>query len=353
MTRRDILRTTVGVVSTAGLTKVASAAAPRRLKNMGMAPSGIGARRRAARDAGEELDIIEYSNELGLGAADTSTREYNTPEALAKLSNQLNKYDMRTVMGVRTPRSDDELPQYEATIKALSEMDGRVACTIDKYSGRRYEQFKTAAEANKAVEGWKHSSRIAEPILRKYKVKLAIENHKGWRSDEHVEWIKSLGSEYVGISHDMCNNVSMVESPEQTLEMLAPYTFVVSFKDIAVDFYEDGLLLSEVGFGDGHHDLAAVVEMHQKIDPDILFQLEMITRDPLRVPIFTDQYWNIWGEGQVPPRDVARLVDWVRKHPLKKPLPKVSGLSPEEHLALEDSLNKQCIDYARAHLPTL
>jgi hypothetical protein len=53
----------------------------------------------------------------------------------------------------------------------------------------------------------------------------------------------------------------------------------------------------------------------------------------------------------VPPRDLAMLIDWVRKHPPKKPLPQVSGLSPKERLALEDELNQRCVDYARANLP--
>jgi len=37
----------------------------------------------------------------------------------------------------------------------------------------------------------------------------------------------------------------------QTIETLAPYTLFVSFKDVGVDFYDEGILLSEVAFGDG------------------------------------------------------------------------------------------------------
>jgi hypothetical protein len=45
------------------------------------------------------------------------------------------------------------------------------------------------------------------------------------------------------------------------------------------------------------------------------------------------------------------LIDWVRKHPPKSPLPRISGLTPEQRLALEDELNDRSIDYARANLP--
>ena len=86
----------------------------------------------------------------------------------------------------------------------------------------------------------------------------------------------------------------------------------------------------------------------------MLFQLEMLTRDPLKVPIFTEQYWKVYDDkSPVPPRDLAMLISWIRNHPLRKPLPRTSGLTPEQQLALEDKLNQQCIDYARANLPTL
>jgi hypothetical protein len=183
---------------------------------------------------------------------------------------------------------------------------------------------------------------------------LAIENHKGWRSDELAAWVRSTQSEYIGVCLDLVNNVSLIETPQQTIDTLAPYTIFVSFKDIGVDFYEDGILLSEVPFGEGHLDLKAIVERFQKKDPKMLFQLEMLTRDPLKVPIFTDQYWRVYDDrSPAPARDLAMLVHWIRNHPPKQPLPRTSGLTPAEQLALEDKLNQQCIDYARANLPSL
>lgn len=345
------MKNAVTAFSAAGLAG-AAAAAPKVIKNMGVASPGIGARARAAREAGERLDMIEYCHEKGLGAAHIYLFRDPGPDGLKKIHDQIDKYDMRLTVGVRTPRSDDDLPKYDASVKALSEMDGRVACILDQFSGRRYEQFKTAAEYHKFFAMCKEAVERAEPVLRKYKMPLAIENHKGWRSAELVDWVKSTGSEYVGVCLDMINNVSLIETPMQTIETLAPYTLCVSFKDVAVDFYEEGLLLSEVPFGEGYNDLPAIVALLQKTDPNMLFLLEMITRDPLKVPIFTEQYWKVFDEkSPVPPRDLAMLIDWVRKHPPKKPLPKVSGLTPEERLALEDDFNQRCVDYVRANLP--
>lgn len=318
---------------------------------MGSAGPGLTAR---IRSMGKQWDIVEYCHEKGLGGAHTTLPADLDPAAVAKLRNQINKYDMRLTVGVRTPRTDADLPKYEAAVKAASEMDGRVVCVHDPFSGRRYEQFKNAAEFHEFDAMCKAAVRRAEPVLRKYKMPLAIENHKGWRSQELADWVRSTGSEYVGVCLDLVNNVSLIETPQQTMDTLAPYTIFVSFKDIGVDFYPEGILLSEVPFGEGHLDLEAIVHRFQKKNPKMLFQLEMLTRDPLKVPVFTEQYWKVYDDkSPVPPWDLAMLVAWVRNHPPKKPLPRTSGLSPAEALALEDKLNQQCIDYARANLPTL
>lgn len=350
--RRETLKVAAVAGAATALARVSFGAGAKVLKNMGSAGPGLRARINATKAAGKEWDIVEYCRDRGLGGAHTSLPAGLDPAGLKKLREQIEKWDMRLTLGVRTPRTDGDLPQYEAAVKAASEMGGRVMCVHDSFSGRRYEQFKNAAEFHEFFAVCKAAVRRAEPVLRKHKMRLAIENHKGWRSQEQAEWVKSLGSEYVGVCLDMCNNVALVETPMQTIETLAPYTIFVSFKDVAADFYNEGLLLSEVPFGDGHVDLLKVVTMLQKKDPNMLFQLEMITRDPLEVPIFTEQYWRVFDEkSPVPARDLAMLVDWVRRHPPKKPLPRTSGLSPKDELALEDEYNQRCIDYARARLP--
>ena len=60
-------------------------------------------------------------------------------------------------------------------------------------------------------------------------------------------------------------------------------------------------------------------------DPHIPFDLEMITRDPLKIPVFTDKYWVTFDDAYspLPGRDLARVLEIVRKNKPKNPPPKL------------------------------
>ena len=53
--------------------------------------------------------------------------------------------------------------------------------------------------------------------------------------------------------------------------------------------YEDGFLLSEMALGEGMLDIPGMVKGLQQRDPNMIFALEMITREPLKIPVFTQE----------------------------------------------------------------
>ena len=52
----------------------------------------------------------------------------------------------------------------------------------------------------------------------------------------------------------------------------------------------------------------------------------------------------------LPGRDLAKVLALVKKNRPKKPLQRISGLSPEAQLQAEDENNRKCIEYGRANL---
>jgi len=121
---------------------------------------------------------------------------------------------------------------------------------------------------------------------------------------------------------------------------------------MAVAAYEDGFLLSEVPLGEGVLDLPAMISALRGRDREMPFNLEIITRDPLKIPVFTDKYWVTFEDpaSPLPGRDLARTLDLVRKRGSKTPLPHTAGLSPAEQMRLEDENISKSIAWARQHL---
>jgi len=322
----------------------AGGAAPGGAAGAGRGPGGGGGGR------GPSFDFLEYFHSIGFGVAEGARPASNDPEAIKAFRAKVEQYNMRVIMDVGYPRNEAGVEAFDAGVKMAKEAG---AFSIHAaMTNRRYEEFNDFATFKTSFENNQKSIALAEPILRKYRMRLGVENHKGWRSAEQAAWFKRLGSEWVGVHFDFGNNVSLCEDPNDTLKNLLPYTFACHIKDMAVQPYEDGFLLSEVPLGEGFLDLKGMVATLQKKDPNMPFDLEMITREPLKIPVFTAKYWVTFDDSYspLPGRDLAHILDIVHKHPPKTPPPATAGLSPEDFLKLEDLCVSKSIDWARRNL---
>ena len=129
-----------------------------------------------------------------------------------------------------------------------------------------------------------HSLSLAAPVVARHGVLLAVENHKDWRADELIAMLKRVGNDHVGVCLDTGNSIALLEDPMEVVEALAPRAFTTHFKDMGLEEYREGFLLAEVPLGTGVLDLPRVVRILRTARPEIRFNIEMITRDPLEVP---------------------------------------------------------------------
>ncbi len=214
--------------------------------------------------------------------------------------------------------------------------------------GRRYEVFHSPEEVQEFKKKAMASLQLADPVLRKHKVKLAVENHKDWRAPELASALKQLNSEWIGVTLDFGNSISLIEDPMEVIETLVPYIFSTHVKDMGVEEYADGFLLSEVPLGKGILDLPKIVALCKKHNPAVTFNLEMITRDPLEIPCLKNDYWKVFDG--VPGSELARTLRMVKQNKYESALPRVSQLSAEERLAVEEENILQCLKYSKDKL---
>ncbi|HEY2433479.1 MAG TPA: TIM barrel protein [Vicinamibacterales bacterium] len=290
--------------------------------------------------------LMELSASLGMAGAHGGMPDISFEWArhTREIKERLGAYlEIQTFL----PRDGEDPAVFEHAVKVAKEAGAsslRAVCLL----GRRYEMFESLAAWQAAVAAFHRQIAAAVPIVETHRMRLGIENHKDWRVDQQVALLKQYSSEYVGVTLDTGNNLSILDDPEETVEKLAPWTFNTHFKDMAVEETDDGFLMSEVPLGEGMLDLPRMVNAIRSARPDVHFSLEMITRDPLRVPCLTKKYWSTFDD--VPGVDLARFLTRMRGCRPRSPLPAISGLTDEQRYALEVDLVDRSIAFANAHL---
>jgi sugar phosphate isomerase/epimerase len=318
---------------------------------MGLVSECFTVRRTAERGHGngglnDPIAFLEHCHEVGAGGAQLpmGIRE---PEYITRLRVLLETKHLYLEGSLSLPRERADVDRFERDVRTAKEAGVRVLRTV-MLGGRRYETFATAAAFKEWADRAIRSLTWAEPIVARHQMSLAVENHKDWRTFELIEILKKLDSRHVGVCVDTGNNLALLEDPLEVVQALAQWALSTHLKDMAVSEYEDGFLLSEVRLGSGFVDLKRVIAILRQARPEIRFNLEMITRDPLKIPCLTPKYWATF-ETMPAPR-LAQTLALVRKQKSQDPLPRVSNLTHAQKLAAEEDNVRACLDVAQGRL---
>jgi sugar phosphate isomerase/epimerase len=346
-TRREFLAggAAAGLVGLMGAEALAQALPP--ISPMGIGSASLGAYNAViGKTNGNDLiAMIEYVRSLGGGGLQASASG-----DLPKVRKRLEDLGMFFEGNARLPATlDEDTAAFEISLLDTKAVGGTIARTVSRSpassSGRRYESFKSYAE----FKAWQDNAAAIVlkclPIAERVGVKLALENHKDRQSADHAAFLKKTSSEYLGSLIDPGNNLSLLETPLETVNNLAPFVLSTSLKDMGVAPYQDGFLLSEVVFGTGAQDQYEVWKIMRKHNSKINMIEELITRDPLKIPCLTDGYWACF-----PAKDEKRLAaiqTWVKAKQTK--LPYVDQLTVQERFKVEESNHRKTIDWGRTH----
>jgi sugar phosphate isomerase/epimerase len=294
----------------------------------------------------EPLSFLEHCHRLGAGGiqAPLGVRDAEYAQRLRKQADVWGMF----IEGIASPPRDSaDLARFDAEMRTAA-MAGAEAVRTVILPGRRYEFFDSAEQYRQSDREARRSAELAAPVAERHRVRLAIENHKDHRMAERIELLKRISSQWVGACVDLGNSLALLEDPLEVVAAYAPWASSVHLKDHAVREYDEGFLLADVPLGQGILDLKKMVDILRKARPEIRFSLELITRDPLKVPCLNEKYWTTFAA--TPARDLARTLRLVRQHQAKS-LPYVSRLPMEQQVAEEDRNIAASLQWAREHLP--
>jgi len=313
----------------------------RMLRGRDVLRAGAGPRLPAA-------EFIELTHAFGGGGCqmDLSQLGSTEPADLKRLRASVEARGMWLELSV--PAKSLEDPEAFARGAAVARALGVTRLRVALLSGRRYEDFHRMEEWRAFAGRWRAALPKAAAWLEGAGLHAGIENHKDFLAPELAEILLAVGSPHLGACVDFGNNLALLEDPLTTAETLAPFVVTTHIKDMAVRPYEAGFELSEVPLGTGILPLARMIEVLTKARPDVRLSLEMITRDPLKVPYLGDPYW-VTHERRDPAR-IRAFESAVLARAAKGPLPRIAGLTQEQMLAAEDENVRASVAYAKETL---
>jgi 3-oxoisoapionate decarboxylase len=352
LTRRELLAACAAAVPVLGALAADEKppAATGKQTGMGLVLYSYGIRTSAARDEkppfSDPLVFLEHARQAGAAGIQVAVGARDK-EYTGKLRARLEATGTYLEGIVRLPQDRGDVERFTAEVQSAKDAGAGVLRTA-ALSGRRYETFDAAEDFEKFAKRAYESLGLAEPVVARHQVRLAVENHKDWRVGELLDLLKRLGSEHVGVCVDTGNSIALLEDPLEVVETYAPLAFSTHIKDMGVAEYDEGFLLAEVPLGTGFLDLKKMIGVLRAKQPGVRLNLEMITRDPLKVPCLTKKYWATLDS--VRGRQLAEALARVRKHAPKEPLPRVSHLPQDKQLAAEEENVRRCLGYAREQL---
>ena len=287
-------------------------------------------------------DFYRYARELGAEGVQSPLRGCE-PKTIRDLVEQTGGYYEGEL---RLPKSEADLAAFETEVRQTREAGASVARAVFT-NGRRYEAFPTLAAFQEFHDQAKRTLALIEPVLKKHGLKLAIENHKDHTTEELVGMMKAISSEWIGVLVDTGNNLALLEEPHAAVEALAPFALSVHLKDMAVRSDADGFLLSEVPLGTGLLDLPRMITTLRKANPAIVINLEMATRDPLRIPCLTEAFFATMPGRKATHLDAA--LRRVKENPPKTTVPSVSNKEAAQVLTEEEQNNRHGLSWMTKH----
>ncbi len=244
------------------------------------------------------LGFIDLAHEWGLdGVMINLIQDYNldpdwgslgsnAPEHLRRVRETLEKYHMYAEVATKGIGCDHLVKVLEvADAIGADVIRTYIPITLGQAAERstggegRYDLGKVRLDFEPAVfDDAVVSLKKIIPALKKYRIRLALENHEYETSRELVRVMEQVRSPWIGLHYDFGNAMMVWEEPVEAAERMAPYTITTHFKDHIIipcpdDKYE--YVVCGIPAGQGNIDLRECLRIMLDRSPIARLNVEM------------------------------------------------------------------------------
>lgn len=208
-------------------------------------------------------------------------RFFEKSSSVLHLVKILKNNNQKYILDCEKKISKRELIKLIVLSKKLSVKFIRLKCSnilsCQRYKFKKKWSFKIDAIVKKINQ--------IKPLLKKYKVKLALENHQDLDSNDLINIIKRVGKNYVGINFDIGNAFATCEIPKYFLKKTKKYILNVHLKDYIILPTKKGYKLYRCPIMDGNSQILEIITMLRKFKLNVPISLELGAKTPREINI--------------------------------------------------------------------
>ncbi|GJM27830.1 MAG: hypothetical protein DHS20C17_04650 [Cyclobacteriaceae bacterium] len=185
----------------------------------------------------QQLDMegfLAYAAGLGVDGVSLESCFFPefAPEYLAAVKQQLDKYQFDRVYAWGHPdglEGGDNQAEFDSMLQHIEHAKAIGSDTMRVVGSSLMFRFEPhGPQLEKLAEMFQQAVKVAES----YRVKLAIENHIDYNSDEILWLLEAVNSPYFGVNFDSGNFLRVLDDPVKAMEKLAPYVMATHIKDM-------------------------------------------------------------------------------------------------------------------------
>lgn len=153
-------------------------------------------------------------------------------EYLSEIRGLLDEYNLDRVYawghpdGLEGGKNEKAYDEMIASFEYAQQIGAKVMRVVGSSLKFRFEPHEP--QIDRLSKMFSEAVRIAE----KYDIKLAVENHLDFNSDEMLTILRNVDSPYLGINFDTGNFVRVLDDPIEGMKKLARYVYATHIKDL-------------------------------------------------------------------------------------------------------------------------
>ncbi len=136
-----------------------------------------------------------------------------------------------------------------------------------------------------------------EPVARDNNIKIAIENHQDFDSNDFLKILDNFSDEnIIGLNFDIGNAFAVCEDPMIFCEKIVHKINNVHIKDYKINETKEGFLLSNCSIGKGSVNLKPILKYIEKVKPNITKMIEPGQLTPRHIKKNKKFFWTKIGK---------------------------------------------------------